>query len=125
MTGHNTLEGLFAKSFEKPSDLLCCAFGLLHSEIDTYFALVSGEKRAEEIAALVRMDRTTIQRALKRLLERQLVVRDRRDIERGGYYYVYRAVSPEDVRREILSQLDHWYDETRRFLLGKWPEPQR
>jgi predicted transcriptional regulator len=118
------MEGLFKKSFQKPSDLLCCAFGLQSSEIDTYFALLSGNKTAEEISSDVCLDRSTVQRALKKLLQKQLVVRETKKIERGGYYYIYKALSTNEVRGQILDELDRWYQETRRFLLGKWPNRQ-
>jgi predicted transcriptional regulator len=116
------MQGLFKKSFEKPSDLLCCAFGLQSSEIDTYFALLSRSKTAEEISSDLGLDRSTVQRALKSLLQKQLVLREMRHIQRGGYYYVYSALSTNEVRKQILDELDLWYRETRRFLLGEWPE---
>ncbi|NWF95133.1 MAG: TrmB family transcriptional regulator [Candidatus Thorarchaeota archaeon] len=115
------LSGLFKKEFNKPSDLLCCAFGLRSSEIDTYFALLSGEKTVEELTAVVRRDRSTVQRILTQLYSKGLVERETRYFERGGHYYVYRGVSTERVRKEILDQLEQWYRNTRTFLLKSWP----
>ncbi len=113
--------GLFTKSFEKPSDLLCCAFGLRNSEIDTYFSLISGPKTVEEISELIGKDRSTVQRVLNKLHKKNLVERVAHFIDRGGYYYEYRAKSTDDVREEILTQLDEWYEATKSFLLQSWP----
>lgn len=113
--------GLFSKSFEKPSDLLCCAFGLRNSEIDTYFSLISGPKTVEQISELIEKDRSTVQRVLNKLHKKNLVERTTHFIERGGYYYEYSAKSTEDVRKEILVQLDEWYEATKSFLLESWP----
>ncbi|MEM4735390.1 MAG: helix-turn-helix domain-containing protein [Candidatus Thorarchaeota archaeon] len=120
MRYHNPLDSLFKTSFRRPSDFICCAFGLQRSEIDTYFALLSGEKSASEISAALSLDRSTVQRALKSLMEKQLVFRNKRSIEGGGYYYTYRAVSTEEIRSQILQQLDKWYADTRRFLMQSW-----
>ena len=121
MSVREPLVGLFTKSFEKPSDLLCCAFGLRNSEIDTYFSLISGPKTVEEISELIGKDRSTVQRVLNRLHKKNLVERVAHFIDRGGYYYEYSAKSTDDVREEILTQLDEWYEATKSFLLQSWP----
>ncbi len=122
MTAREALIGLFDKGFDKPSDLLCCAFGLRNTEIDAFFSLLSGPKTVREISTQVNRERSTVQRVLKRLHKKGLVEQEGRTFDRGGYYYVYRAVSTKDVRDQILSQLERWYNETRRFLLESWPE---
>ncbi len=121
MSVREPMVGLFTKSFEKPSDLLCCAFGLRNSEIDTYFSLISGPKTVEEIGELIGKDRSTVQRVLNKLHKKNLVERVAHFIDRGGYYYEYSAKSTDDVREEILTQLDEWYEATKSFLLQSWP----
>ncbi|MHA3962409.1 MAG: helix-turn-helix domain-containing protein [Candidatus Thorarchaeota archaeon SMTZ1-45] len=122
MSVREPLVGLFSKSFEKPSDLLCCAFGLRNSEIDTYFSLMDGPKTVEQISEIIGKDRSTVQRVLNKLLNKNLVERTTHFIDRGGYYYEYSAKSSEKVRKEILSQLDEWYEATKSFLLRSWPQ---
>jgi predicted transcriptional regulator len=122
MSVREPLVGLFSKSFEKPSDLLCCAFGLRNSEIDTYFSLISGPKTVEQITELIGKDRSTVTRVLNRLYKKNLVERNTHFIERGGYYYEYSAKSTDDVREEILAQLEKWYKATRSFLKQSWPQ---
>jgi predicted transcriptional regulator len=122
MSVREPLVGLFSKNFEKPSDLLCCAFGLRSSEIDTYFSLISGPKTVEQISTIIGKDRSTVQRVLNRLHKKNLVERNTHFIERGGYYYEYSAKSTEEVREEILTQLEDWYKATRSFLKQSWPQ---
>ncbi len=123
MSTRNPLDNLFARSLERPSDLLCCAFGLRTSEIDAYFTLISGPKTVEEIAAIIKRDRSTVQRVLKKLLDSGLAIRERRFLSRGGYYFVYRAVSEEVVKSQILSMLEQWYHRIRRIISESWPAP--
>ena len=101
MSVREPMVGLFSKSFDKPSDLLCCAFGLRNSEIDTYFSLISGPKTVEEITDLIGKDRSTVQRVLNRLLNKNLVERSKHFIERGGYYYEYSAKSTDTVGKRF------------------------
>lgn len=122
MNASNPLVGLFQKNFEKPSDLLCCAFGLRNSELDVYFSLVSGSKTVEQIAVRIGKDRSSVQRVLNRLHSKGLVDRKSHRIERGGYFFEYTATSAEAVKVQILARLEDWYKATRRFLLESWTQ---
>ncbi len=122
MKTRDPLDDLFTKTLQKPSDLLCCAFGLHDSEIDAYFSLLSEPKTVESISSLIGRDRSTVQRILSKLRKKGLIEREAKHIEKGGYYYVYKAVSTETVRKQMLTQLEKWYNETRRFLSSGWPQ---
>ena len=123
MSARNPMVGLFNKSFDKPSDLLCCAFGLRNSELDVYFSLISGPKTVEQIAERIRKDRSTVQRVLNKLHSKGLAKRDTHKIQRGGYFYEYSAEKSEIVRDQILSQLEEWYAATKSFLKESWSQP--
>lgn len=120
MSARNPMVGLFNKSFNRPSDLLCCAFGLRSSELDVFFSLVSGPKTVETISERIGKDRSTVQRVLNKLHSKGLVKRDTRNIQRGGYFYEYSAEDTDIVRDQILAQLEDWYKATRSFLLDSW-----
>ena len=122
MTTRNPIVELFTKDFDRPSDMLCCAFGLRSSEIDAYFSLIKKKKTVKELAEDINRDRSTVQRILKKLLEKNLVTKETHHIDRGGHFFEYKAVSTKEVRKEILKQLDDWYESTRRFLLSSWSE---
>ena len=122
MSARNPMVGLFNKSFDKPSDLLCCAFGLRNSELDVYFSLISGPKSVEQIAERIKKDRSTVQRVLNKLHSKGLARRDTHKIQRGGYYYEYSAEETEVVRDQILTQLEDWYKATKSFLIESWSQ---
>jgi len=122
MSARNPMVGLFNKSFNKPSDLLCCAFGLRNSELDVYFDLISGPKTVEQIAERIKRDRSTVQRVLNKLHSKGLVMRNTHKIQRGGYYYEYSAEETEVVRNQILVQLEEWYTATKSFLIESWSQ---
>lgn len=125
MTSRNHIAGLFSRGFEDCSDLMCCAFGLRNTESRLYFELLlSGAMSVEQLASAVGKERSVVQRALKRLLKKGLVEREKTQtehhLEQGGYLYEYVAVSDDVVKGQILKQLDSWYEETRSFLLERW-----
>ena len=118
---NNNLEGMLTKKIETPTDLMCCAYGLRDCEITVYSELMKKSRTVEDLSTIICRDRSTTQRAVKKLLDKGLIERDRKQLEKGGYYYVYKPISSEDVKEQILTQLDKWYKETRRFLLESWP----
>jgi len=123
MSARNPMVDLFNKSFDKPSDLLCCAFGLRSTELDVYFkGLISGPKTVEQIAERIGKDRSTVQRVLNKLHSKGLAKREMNTIDRGGYYYTYSAEKSEIIRDQILTQLEGWYQATKSFLIESWTE---
>ena len=121
MTGQNSMKGLLTNSITEPCGLLCCAFGVKNNAAKVYFELLEGPKTVEQIASILEKDRSVAQRYLKDLADTNLVEIEKESLEQGGYHFVYRANSSEDVRNQILTQLDKWHKETRRFLLESWP----
>lgn len=90
--------------------MMSCIFDLNESDIRLYsFLIGKDEMRVEEIAKNFKKDRSTIQRSLKKLMECMLVERRKKIIGRGGYYYVYRAISPGKAKNVIKVCLDEWY----------------
>lgn len=122
MKNSHGLEGILTQKIEGPTDLLCCAFGLRDCEISVYSSLMNEPMTVEKISSIICRDRSTTQRALKKLLDKGLIERERKHLEKGGYFYVYKSISNEAIREQVLSQLDRWYNETRRFLLERWPK---
>ena len=122
MKNNNTIEGLLIKKIDTHTDLMCCAFGLRECDITIYSSLMENPKTVEDISSLICRDRSTTQRSLKTLLDKGLIERERKHLEKGGYFYIYKSVSSDAVKKQILEQLDTWYRETRRFLLESWPQ---
>ncbi|MGD2073136.1 MAG: helix-turn-helix domain-containing protein [Candidatus Thorarchaeota archaeon] len=122
MTRSKNLTGLLTQRIETHTDLMCCAFGLRECEITIYSSLIDNPMTVEDISSIICRDRSTTQRALKTLLRKGLIERDRKHMERGGYFYIYKSISSEEVHKQILAQLDQWYQDTRRFLLESWPQ---
>ena len=122
MKRSNNLEGLLIQKIDSHTDLMCCAFGLRDCDITIYSSLLNNPRTVEDISSHICRDRSTTQRSLKTLLDKGIIERERRHLEKGGYFYIYKAVSSEEIKKQILEQLDTWYKETRRFLLESWPQ---
>lgn len=91
------------------TDLLACLYELNALETSAYFALhKTGGAKMEDLAAELERDRSTVYRAVKKLVDLHLAERETICMKGGGYYYVYHAASPERVRELIERRLDEF-----------------
>ncbi|MGC9307652.1 MAG: helix-turn-helix domain-containing protein [Thermoplasmatota archaeon] len=97
-------------------DMLCLLFDLTQRDMDVYRHLLQQEQRAEDIAAAMHKDRSTIHRSLRRLVDGGFCTRERRLVDGGGRYFVYRAVPPDQVKEHVRSCIEGWYERMHRTL---------
>ncbi len=91
------------------SDLLKCAYSLGDAEIEAYRLLSDeGPMRTEEIASSMAKKPSTVYRSLQRMLSCGMVTRETRNIEGGGYYYLYRAKAKETLKAELRERMGNW-----------------
>ncbi|MDI6859945.1 MAG: helix-turn-helix domain-containing protein [Methanocellales archaeon] len=91
-------------------DILRCVLNLNKLEAEVYSNLVhGGPARVEELSELMGKDRSTVYRALQKLISCRLCYRDTKTIERGGYYHVYSAIPPKAVKKEAKKCINNWY----------------
>jgi len=99
-------------------DLVQCAFSLGDFEVAVYEDLLkSGQVRADELAIRIGKDRSTVYRALQKLMTCGMVYRETKSIERGGYYHVYKAISREKLKQKLAACVDDWYARMQEVLI--------
>ncbi len=92
-------------------DIVKCMYGLSDFEIVIYRKLVDkGPLRADDLVPVMKKDRSTIYRALQRLVGAGLAFRETKNIDRGGYYHVYSSVPPDQLRQKLKKCADDWFD---------------
>jgi predicted transcriptional regulator len=68
-----------------------------------------GPSRAEDLADQLERDRSTIYRSLQKLVACQLVGKETRSLERGGYYHVYQTVPRNVLRHRLNHCIEEWH----------------
>jgi predicted transcriptional regulator len=107
-------------------DLVQCAFSLAEFEVEVYYQLSqAGPLRADELAAKMGKDRSTVYRALQKLMTCGMVYRETKSIERGGYFHVYKAIGQDMLRERLEHCVNDWYAHMQEVLskFGDEPEP--
>ena len=101
--------------------IMRCSFGLNKTEIAIMMYLVKMNKdmTVENIMKGISKDKTTIQRAVKSLSNKELVQRHQINLEKGGYVFVYKGASKNYIKERIQKNFEAFRDAIGREI-EKW-----
>ncbi|TQQ81524.1 helix-turn-helix domain-containing protein [Halonotius roseus] len=93
--------------------LLECFHGLKELDKRCFQQLVDAETAVtiDELAEQVDRERSTVYRAVQRLLDAGLIDKEQINYDQGGYYHVYKPADPEVIREDMQRLLNDWYAE--------------
>jgi predicted transcriptional regulator len=92
-------------------DLLGCIHGLNNRDQVVFQLLQQAEEglTVDNVADRMDCERSTAYRSISRLLEAGVVIQEQENYEHGGYYYVYRSRTSEEVAHDMQRLLNDWY----------------
>lgn len=92
-------------------DIVKCMYKLSDFELVIYKKLAKqGPLKADDLAPVLKKDRSTVYRALQKLVSSGLAFRETKSIGRGGYYYIYTAVPPTQLKEKLHKCADDWVE---------------
>lgn len=87
------------------NNVLKCSFGLTSTEFEVLKTLLrKDELPVDEIATILSKDRTTIQRSIKPLINKNLIKRKQYNLDGGGYQYYYIPIDKQEIKNRIQTQ---------------------
>lgn len=96
--------------------VLQCFFGLNSEDVKVYEALSIGLERVEDISKFVGKKENSVYKSLQKLLISGLAYREKRVIEGGGYYFVYKAMPKEMIAKEIEATINELCEKVRSIM---------
>ncbi len=92
-------------------DIVMCSFELNKTEYNLFLFLIKQKDSlsASDVGEELGKDRTTIQKAIKRLVEKNLVQKHQVNLDAGGYTFVYSIKNKEELRHNILNIVNSWH----------------
>lgn len=91
--------------------LLECIHGLRDLDRTCFEVVLENDApmTVDEIATEVDRERSTVYRALQRLLQAGFVQKEQVNYDQGGYYHVFRPTDTDVVADEMQRMLNEWY----------------
>jgi predicted transcriptional regulator len=80
--------------------------------------------RADDLADIIGKDRSTVYRALQKMMTCGMTFRETKSIERGGYYHVYRAINRDELKQKLENCVDGWYSRMQ-DILSHFTDPRQ
>lgn len=92
------------------NEIIKCSLGITKAEkvIMDFFISNSEEFNSTEISERTRLQLSTVQKALKKLHEKNILLRSQKNLDNGGYVFVYRANSKQEIRQIIKDIIRGW-----------------
>jgi len=92
------------------NEVIKCVLGLSKSEFRLLKFLSEQDNTftTEELSKKLKLDKSTIQRSVKKLHEKDLVTRSQINQTIGGYIFLYKIKNKGNIRKIVNETLDNW-----------------
>lgn len=93
-------------------DIIACSLSLKKSDYKIFEILLKSKENItiQGLSEKLKLDRTTIQKILKILSKKGLIIRYQKNLVHGGYVYSYAIKDKHAVKSHIKTLLSKWYD---------------
>ena len=94
------------------SEIIRCSLGLTRSDYKLFSFLLyqPNEMTTKEISSKIGLDRTTIQKSIKVLVEKDVAIRLQENLQKGGYIFKYKIKEKEILKKNMEKILKTWSD---------------
>lgn len=103
-------------------EIIKCSFSLTKTELNIFKYIVKSKTKqltTEEISKSLNLDLSTVQRAVKKLTDQDILVKTQKNLSSGGYIFLYSCKSKENIKLKIM---DNFYNFSQKVenSLNKW-----
>jgi predicted transcriptional regulator len=93
-------------------EVVKCSLGLSKSEFRLLKFFMENKKEftTDELAKILKLDKSTIQRSVKKLHQKNLVTRGQINQSIGGYLFTYRIKDKQNIRKLVLDTVESWVE---------------
>jgi predicted transcriptional regulator len=90
--------------------ILTCAFSMNKTEYSLFLFLDTQSEPlcVNTISEMMKKDRTTIQKAIKSMAQKNLVTKHQVNLEKGGYTFVYALKDKPYLKAQMLKSVNSW-----------------
>ncbi len=102
--------------------IIACALGLNKTELIIFSILLENNKNNKEITSKcikskLNLDITNIQRYLKNLIEKDLVIRSKHNLSTSGYIYIYKIKDLSYIKQKILENTTKLFEKIEQEII--------
>lgn len=100
---------LIKKEGSSCTELLECFYDLSSNECEAFYQIAAKESVSlDELAFLIKRDRSTTHRLLQKLVGMGLCYKEKVNLPKGGYSHIYRAASITRVKDQLEKRINEY-----------------
>ena len=109
---------IFACKKIKQEELFRCSFELNKTDYNILIYLLKTDKffTVSALAESMKLERTTVQKAVKNLLRKKLIKRRKKNLDKGGYIYMYKINDKNEIKERMKKIVHEWYKKVKQAL---------
>lgn len=103
-------------------EVIKCGLGLTKADLKLLrYMLENGDEwfTTDELSKHLKLSLSTIQRSVKKLHERKVILRSQENLDNGGYIFLYKVKTKKSLR-ELMMDIVHNWVKTVDAELKKW-----
>lgn len=102
-------------------DIMRCSFALTKTEHKILMHLLksNSENSITAISKRLSLERSTVQKAVKTLLEKGLIERKQQNLSEGGFRFYYSSIPKKEIKNKLLNSVRDWHSSVER-MIDKW-----
>ena len=92
-------------------EIIKCSLGLTRAEISLFYFFLENHNsyfNTEELSTKLKLDLSTIQKGVKKLNGRNIIIQQQQNLDGGGYLYYYKFNSKEEVKKVLKGIIKNW-----------------
>ena len=91
-------------------DLIQCALGLNKTAYNVLMFLLKQKnpRQIKEMSKEINLKRCSIQKAIQNLYKKGLIIKSQKNLEKGGYIYLYKLINKKGIKEKIKQTLHTW-----------------
>ncbi|MBR9679341.1 MAG: MarR family transcriptional regulator [Nanoarchaeota archaeon] len=100
-------------------EIIKCSFNLNKTEYNILLKLLKAHDKFSivKISELTGFERSTVQKAVKKLVKQKLLVKTQVNMSRGGYLFKYKTKDKMDIKSRIVSAVQSWSSRAEREVM--------
>ncbi|MCD4703268.1 MAG: MarR family transcriptional regulator [Methanosarcinaceae archaeon] len=111
----------FACKEFKITDVIKCALNLTRADLQVteYFLTQCNEWcNTDCIAKRTGLELSTIQRSVKKLTDKDILIKSQKNLDGGGYSYLYMIKDKEEIKKMIMDIVHSWVENIEQEMEG-------
>src|SRR5512138_2173352 len=92
-------------------EIIKCSLGITKAEFKLVKKMLSSDKEwftTQELSKELDLDLSTVQRCVKSLNEKEIIIRRQENLDSGGYLFRYQLKKREELRQRIKDTISRW-----------------